>query len=323
MKPEPASPIVSRPRRRPWFPIVSTILGGLVVLGVLAQPELERNLKQWILAAITLLVVGLNLLWCLLTPRFPWRTRLAGLAVLGLLAVGMKLTVRVKGTMDGTGLPRLAWKWSGSRAGLAIPPLLTGTNPVADDARLSQAAEVPQFFGPQRDGTVTGAKLSKDWQSRPPKELWRQPVGEGWSAFAVVGGLAFTQEQRGDDELVSCYNLFTGQLRWAHSDKALFSQWQSGGGPHATPAVGAGRVYAYGGTGLLSCLDSATGQVVWQRSVLAENQLSNLEWGLSASPLLVDDMVIVTGGNTKGPVLFAYQRDTGTPVWKEIGRAHV
>ena len=319
MKTDSDSPPSSRPRRRPWFPIIITLLGGVVLLGVLAMPELERNLKHWILSVITLLVVGLNLLWFLLTPRFPWRTRLAGLAVLALLAVGMKLTVRVKGTMDGTGLPRLAWKWSGARAGLAVPPLLTGPNSVADDPRLSQAAEVPQFFGPQRDGTVTGAKLSKDWQSRPPRELWRQPVGEGWSAFAVVGGLAFTQEQRGDDELVSCYDLFTGQLRWAHADKARFSQWQSGDGPHATPAVGGGRVYAYGGTGLLSCLDAATGRLLWQRSVLAENQLSNLEWGLSASPLLVDDKVIVTGGKTKGPVLFAYQRDTGTPVWKAGG----
>ncbi len=316
MKPDSDSLAASRSRRRPWFPLITTLLGGVGVLGVLAMPELERNLTQWILAVITLLVVGLNLLWFLLTPRFRWRTRLAGLAIVALLALGMKLTVKVKGTMDGTGLPRLAWKWSGPGAGLATPPLLSGIEPIADDTRLSQAAEVPQFFGPQRDGTVTGAKLSRDWSTRPPRELWRQPVGEGWSAFAVVGGLAFTQEQRGDDELVSCYHLFTGQLRWAHSDKARFSQWQSGDGPHATPAVAGGRVYAYGGTGLLTCLDAATGRLIWQRSVLAENRLSNLEWGLSASPLLVDDKVIVSGGNTKGPVLFAYQRDTGTPVWK-------
>ena len=104
MKTDSDSPPSSRPRRRPWFPIIITLLGGVVLLGVLAMPELERNLKHWILSVITLLVVGLNLLWFLLTPRFPWRTRLAGLAVLALLAVGMKLTVRVKGTMDGTGL---------------------------------------------------------------------------------------------------------------------------------------------------------------------------------------------------------------------------
>jgi outer membrane protein assembly factor BamB len=132
----------------------------------------------------------------------------------------------------------------------------------------------------------------------------------------VVQGRAYTQEQRGDEELVTCYDLFTGHLLWEHADKTCFTQWQSGGGPHATPTVDAGRVYAYGGTGLLSCLDAATGALVWQHSVLTENKLANLEWGISASPLLVDEKVIVTGGETSGPMLFAFQRDTGAPLWQ-------
>jgi len=108
----------------------------------------------------------------------------------------------------------------------------------------------------------------------------------------------------------------TGKLIWAHADKTRFSQWQSGDGPHATPTVHEGRVYAYGATGLLNCLDATTGKSIWQRSVLAENKLENIEWGTSASPLIVDDKVVVTGGHTLGPVLFAYHRETGEPVWK-------
>jgi outer membrane protein assembly factor BamB len=187
---------------------------------------------------------------------------------------------------------------------------------VVDETRLAQATDVPQFFGPNRDGVVTGANLSHDWKTSPPRELWRQPVGAGWSAYAVVKGRAYTQEQRGDDELVTCYDLFTGKLLWEHADKTCFNQWQSGTGPHATPTVDTGRVYTYGATGLLNCLDAATGQRIWQRSVLAENKLPNLEWGASASPLLADDKVVVSGGNAPGPTLLAYQRDTGAPLWK-------
>lgn len=300
------------------FPILTVLLGLAGVLYARSQPELERNLKGWLTAAIPLLVLILNLLWFLLTRRFTWRTKLAGLAALAALGFGLKQAVRVDGTVDGTGLPNLVWKWraQGRPQAQKITAVPAPAETTADDPRLAQAADVPQFFGPERDGVVRGARLARDWQATPPKELWRQPVGEGWSAYAVVKGRAYTQEQRGEEELVTCYDLLTGRLVWAHADKVRFSQWQSGDGPHATPVVHQGRVYSYGATGLLNCLDAATGSPVWQRSVLAENQLQNNEWGTSSSPLIVDDKVVVTGGRGPGPVLFAYQLDSGTPAWK-------
>lgn len=275
-------------------------------------------MKMWQSMAVTLLVVLLNLLWLLFTPRFSWKKRLTGLVVVVLLVVGLKQSLRVDGTLNGTGLPRFVWKWSGPAVPvLAGTPLATAnTALVADGKQLAQAANVPQFFGPNRDGVVLGANLARDWKAAPPKELWRQPIGAGWSAYAVVDGRAYTQEQRGEEEMVTCYDLFTGKLLWAHADKTCFTQWQSRTGPHATPAVADGRVYSYGATGLLNCLNATTGQPIWQRSVLAENNEPNNEWGVSASPLLVDDKVVVTGGNAHGPTLFAYQRDTGRLAWK-------
>lgn len=294
----------------------------MAVLGVAyvrSLPEFERNLKSWLTAGIPLLAGLLLVIWFLLSRRFSGRTRLIGFGVLVLLGLGWRSLVRVDGTVDGTGLPKLVWRWSvPDRPELGGMPAEIGETRSASEAdpRLVQAADVPQFFGPNRDGMVAGAALSGDWKTTPPKELWRQPIGAGWSAFAVVGGRAFTQEQRGEEELVTCYDLFTGRLLWAHGDKARFFQWQGGEGPRATPTVHEGRVYAYGATGLLNCLDAATGKQVWQRSVLAENGLKNIEWGVSASPLIVDDRVIVTGGNPRGPVVFAYERETGAPVWK-------
>ncbi len=175
--------------------------------------------------------------------------------------------------------------------------------------------DVPQFFGPNRDGIVKNAKLDRDWKTAAPKQLWRQPIGAGWSAFAVVGGRAFTQEQRGESECVTCYDVLTGRLIWTHANAAHFNQWQSGDGPHATPSVYRGRVFAMGATGILNCLDADTGRNLWAHNVLAENNLPNLVWGVSVSPLVFDDMVIVTGGLTNGPSVLEYRQTDGKPLW--------
>ena len=314
----PSSPIVAPSRgHRGWVPIAIVLLAvaGIVILQM--QPELERNFLGMIRVAIVLLAVVLTLLWLLLLSRFPWQLRLGVAVALGLVIFAGKKSVRVVGTADGTGRPRLAWRWSAEpQPRLAAPPPTAPAAPLADDPRLAQAADVPQFFGPARDGVVREAGLARDWTATPPRELWRQPIGSGWSAFAVVGGRAFTQEQRGEEELVTCYELLTGRLLWAHADHARFHEWQGGAGPRATPTVGGGRVFALGATGILNCLDAETGRREWSRDVLGENHLANLLWGVSCSPLLVDDSVIVTGGLTSGPTLFAYRRSTGEPLWK-------
>lgn len=305
-------------RRLPWFPLITLLIATCSVVYLRALPEFERNLKGWLSAAIPLVALILILVWFGFSRRFPLRARLIGLGGFALTVIGLTQALRLDGTADGRGLPQFVWKWTPS-AGSRAPALSTKVakaEPTSVDPRLAQTTDVSQFFGPNRDGIIHGAKLSKDWQKSPPKQLWRQPIGQGWSAFAVVSGKAYTQEQRGEEELVTCYDLFTGELIWAHADKAHFTQWQGGDGPRATPTIKDGHVYTYGATGLLNCLEAATGKQLWQRSVLAENKLINLEWGVSASPLIVDDQVIVTGGNPRGALLFAYKRDSGQASWK-------
>jgi outer membrane protein assembly factor BamB len=89
-----------------------------------------------------------------------------------------------------------------------------------------------------------------------------------------------------------------------------------GDGPRATPTIADGRVYVMGATGILDCLDGATGSVIWSRDVLADTGGKNLRWGKSCSPLVVDAFVIVTGGDGPGPSLLAYDRRTGNPLWR-------
>lgn len=302
-------------RLPPLFPTITLLLyaGALAYAGF--QPDLERNLKGWLVMASSLLAALLLVLWFLLSRRFRTRIRLLGFLALILLLVASRFCVKVDGVIDGRGLPRLAWRWSIKPA----KPAVAQPSQQRSESRgqgLSKAAEVPQFFGPRRDGHAPAVRLDPDWLKHPPRELWRHGIGAGWSAFAVSDGLAYTQEQQGEKELVTCYDLLTGALVWSHSDTARFDQWQSSEGPRATPTLHQGRVYTYGATGILNCLDAATGRPVWQRRVLEENKIANLEWGVCASPLIAGNLVIVTGGRTRGPVLFAHDLANGSPVWK-------
>jgi outer membrane protein assembly factor BamB len=302
---------------RLWFPTAVAILAAAGVTLIRLQPEMERNFKGWTSALVVLIALLLGLIWFLFLSRVSWRLRGQILALLALTIFGLTKALRVDGVVDGTGLPKLAWSWAPRHhAPLAALPVAaaTGVNPSA--TALPDVADVPQFFGPNRDGVVRNAKLAPDWNATPPKQLWRAPVGAGWSAFAVVGGRAFTQEQRGENEAVTCYDLRSGQLLWAYTYPAHFQQWQGGDGPRATPTVLDGRVFAIGATGILNCLDAATGKRLWSHDVLTEHKLENLTWGVSASPLVFDDTVVVTGGLTHGSTVIAYRRSDGAPQWQ-------
>jgi outer membrane protein assembly factor BamB len=158
---------------------------------------------------------------------------------------------------------------------------------------------------------VRGVRIETDWSASPPVELWRRPVGPGWSSFAVRGNLLYTQEQRGNEEVVACYHATTGQPVWAHRDAARFFESNAGAGPRATPTLSQGRVYTFGATGILNALDAADGSVVWSRNVLSDNGAEVPNWGFSSSPLVVDDLVIVAAAGQ----LLAYDLATGDPRW--------
>jgi outer membrane protein assembly factor BamB len=182
----------------------------------------------------------------------------------------------------------------------------------APDPITHTAAEWPGFRGPNRDSVINGVHVETDWARKPPVELWRRPVGPGWSSFAVNGNLIYTQEQHGEDEVVSCYRLSSGELVWRHRDTARFSEFPGGPGPRATPTVYNGSVYTHGATGIVNSLDAGTGARRWTRNSSSDTGAEQPGWGFTSSPLVVNDIVVVAASG----VLVAYDLATGKPRWQ-------
>ena len=158
---------------------------------------------------------------------------------------------------------------------------------------------------------IRGVQIATDWSQSPPVQLWRRAIGPGWSSFAVSGNLLYTQEQRGGDEVVSCYRMTTGEPVWRHRDATRFWESNAGAGPRGTPTLSNGRVYTFGGTGILNVLDAISGAVVWSRNAASDVNAKTPMWGFSSSPLVVGDVVIVAAGGK----LAAYDVATGAPRW--------
>ena len=198
-----------------------------------------------------------------------------------------------------------------------------------------------QFLGPTRDLHVDSVSLS-DW-SEPPEQLWKIDVGNGWSGFVVVGGRAVTQEQRDDQECVTCYDVLTGKLIWIHQEAKRHEDAMAMGkeGPRATPTIHDNLVYTVGATGVLNCLSLSDGTLVWSKDIsrlvnVNHNEATNslgltyttedsaLAWGRSGSPLVYKDFVVVPAGgplNADGKTsdastLIAFDRKSGDEVWR-------
>lgn len=211
----------------------------------------------------------------------------------------------------------LGFRWRGDTPDKQIASL---ENTVADSLEWQTTPhDYPRFLGNGYWAEVKDVELETNWNSQPPREVWRKKIGAGWSAFAIVGNYAVTQEQRGQDELVTCYTVDQGEIVWSHADPV---RWDPGGtgalgyaGPRATPTIHEGKVFSLGATGLLNCLDASSGQLLWSVDTLKKHGASNVNWGKSGSPLIVDDMVVVSVGGADNQSMVAYKLESGDLAW--------
>ncbi|MCL4841990.1 MAG: PQQ-binding-like beta-propeller repeat protein [Bryobacteraceae bacterium] len=183
------------------------------------------------------------------------------------------------------------------------------------DVKVVARASWPSFYGPKRDGHYTETPILTSWPGKGLNEQWRRPVGGGYASMVVADGLVFTIEQRRSEEVAAAYDLATGKQRWATAWKGDFQEAMGGPGPRATPTYDEGRVYALGAEGELRCLEAQTGQTIWRKNILEDNGAPNVQWAMSAAPLVVDGKVVVLPGGSGGRSVVAYDKRTGAKVW--------
>jgi len=315
--------------RARWMERVGAILlmaAALFAASRVAHESIATGMMGLMLPIFTIPLLALALVaWAMLTRRCSDGLRRLSLVAVVVLVCGFMTLLRTGG-VDGEGDSDLHWRWAkspeerllalggGPGGALASPtakPADATSAPRPAVLTSDRIAEWPGFRGPGRDSIVRGVRIKTDWSRFPPAPLWRLPVGPGWSSFAVAGEVFYTQEQRGEEEVVSCQKMTTGETVWRHRDPARFWESNAGAGPRATPTLSHGRVYTLGGTGILNALDASDGSVIWSRNVALETDTKVPMWGLSGSPLVIDDLVIVAISGR----LAAYEISSGKPRW--------
>jgi outer membrane protein assembly factor BamB len=227
-----------------------------------------------------------------------------------LLACGMFTLLRTGG-ITGEGDSDFHWRWTETPEERLLAQAGNELAALSVSAEAKTGTDWAGFRGPNRDSIVPGVRIETNWSASPPVKMWHRPVGPAWSSFAVHGDLLYTQEQRGDDEVVSCYKVTTGEPVWTHRNATRFYESNAGAGPRGTPTLNDGRVYAFGATGIMNALDARDGSVVWSRNAAVDTGAKIPTWGFASSPLVVNDVVIIAASGR----LVAYDIASGNPRW--------
>ncbi|HEX2267965.1 MAG TPA: PQQ-binding-like beta-propeller repeat protein [Pyrinomonadaceae bacterium] len=176
-------------------------------------------------------------------------------------------------------------------------------------------ANWPQWRGPNRDGISKETGLLKQWPAEGPPLLWKATgAGGGYSSFSIANGRLFTMGLRGDREYVVAFDINTGKEAWATPHGGAFRN-DRGDGPRGTPTIDGDRLYALGGNGDLSAIEHRTRRLVWSKNILKEFGGSNIRWGISESPLIVGNKVLVNPGGP-GASIVALNKADGKVIWK-------
>ncbi|MBC8181069.1 PQQ-binding-like beta-propeller repeat protein [candidate division KSB1 bacterium] len=294
-----------------WGAVVLIIV-GLIATPVILHDSIAKGGMGMLFIILAMPFLSLAfVVWAIVSRHLSTGLRRVTMVATILLACAAWALIRTGG-LDADFNSDFAWRWAETPEEQLLaqaddkPTLLP-----SDSTEAETEARWPGFRGTNRDGIIHGTQIKTDWVASPPVELWRQQIGPAWSSFAVHGNLFYTQEQRGENEVVSCYKLTTGESVWRHSDADRFWESNSGAGPRGTPTLSNGRLYTLGATGILNVLDAKDGSVVWSRYAASDTETKTPFWGFSSSPLVVDDVVIVAVAST----LAAYELATGDLRW--------
>lgn len=194
--------------------------------------------------------------------------------------------------------------------------ILTGAS-----ASLS-AQEWTQWRGPNRDGAMPAGQAARNWPERL-KEGWKANVGEGHSSPVTSSGRVFQFARKGDSEVTAAFDLTSGKKVWERAYAAPYEMNPAamghGKGPKSTPVLSAGKLYTFGITGTLSCVDATSGNPVWRYDSGSVWKTSSPTFGVAMSPIAVGGNIIAHVGTDKNGALTAFDAASGKVKWQWKG----
>ena len=192
-------------------------------------------------------------------------------------------------------------------------PLALGLS-LLSSSLIAEAADWPNFRGPNWDGISQEAGVLTNWPADGPKVLWKVPVGEGYSQVVTSKGRLYTLAGVGNQEVALAFDAASGKKVWSTPiDRKLISD--QGNGPRSTPTIDGDTLFALSGQGKLAALKTANGQKVWEIDLRERFGARAPNWGISTSPLVEGNLLLVNVGGGAGHSIVAFDRKTGRKVW--------
>ena len=226
------------------------MIAGTLATSLVVHESIRTGMMGMMLAFYSIPLLSLSLvIWAVTTRHLAASARRAAMVVVVLIACGIWTLVRTDG-VAGDGAAEFKWRWTPTAeekllaqtgnepaAPVVVParppeppaaparnepappaapapaaaPVTTPVTAPAAETPPATAVSWPGFRGAHRDGVTGDVRIRTDWTASPPVELWRRAIGPGWSSFAVRGDLFYTQEQRGENEIVACYRAANGE----------------------------------------------------------------------------------------------------------------
>jgi outer membrane protein assembly factor BamB len=308
--------------RARWFERILGVLGVVGAVGI-EQAVCHESMRgplpivMTIPMAIAAFALGAILFGNKLSIHRTWLA--IGLAALG---AGYSALIKTDGVWGDFSFG-FNWRWNQSAEQKALSEIRqaekrTSSQPIDSQGVLGalKLAAWPGFRGPQGDSAQRGLRFSDDWTAHPPQEIWRRRLGPAWSSFSIGADRLFTQEQRGENEAVACYDSKTGEPIWSFETPSRFFESLGGLGPRGTPTLSDGSIYALGAEGILVKLDAMDGKLVWKADLKeASGRKEPPMWGFSCSPCIESGVVIVHAGGKGDKGVIAFNVEDGQVAW--------
>jgi outer membrane protein assembly factor BamB len=178
----------------------------------------------------------------------------------------------------------------------------------------------PGLMGPKRNGWVGHFSPPAEWPNSL-KPTWKADVGAGYGSPIVNGDRVYQHARQGDEEVIWCLDLKTGEVKWRKSHEVYFKMGEGaqrhGKGPKSCPVFADGRVFTFSITGILSAWNAADGKLLWREDFKNRFKKNQPYWGVSTSPIVDENRVIVHIGDDEKGSLVALDVKTGKGVWSQ------